>query len=266
MIQLVTAENEAQFLALANQPSVTACKIHTLYQCYRDDPTMAQFWIFSRGERPMGILSLCSKVLTIWAPYLLAPEFAEFLNFIGWELVECDSTGIFSVANLLGAPVENCSVQRFDRLPQESLQRREIPAIQDELSIRELYELLCQTDEKFKDVSVLDAWMCSISHRVRHGFSKVYGILEGEALVSTAGIYTESASCGVIESVATHPQYRGRGYASALVLQCVQTLASAGKSALLVTSQLRTHEMYHRLGFRDSGTLFFMRPFDEAKR
>ena len=106
MIQLVTAENEAQFLALANQPSVTACKIHTLYQCYRDDPTMAQFWIFSRGERPMGILSLCSKVLTIWAPYLLAPEFAEFLNFIGWELVECDSTGIFSVANLLGAPVE----------------------------------------------------------------------------------------------------------------------------------------------------------------
>lgn len=258
MIQLVSESNMDDFLALCSDISVTACKIHTLYQCYKDDSNMAQFWVIYSSSRPLGIIALSANVLTVHAKLLLTKEFSEFLNYTAWDSIECDCTGIFSVANHIGATVSSLSVQRFMRPPMECIEPRDIPEIEEEIRISELYDLLCEADSQFKDVSVFDSWMCSISHRVRHGFSKVFGIFEDETLVSTSGIYTESKSCGVIESVATHPDYRMKGYASALTLKAVQTLMLAQKQALIVTSSLKTHEMYHKLGFRDSGSLFML--------
>lgn len=220
---------------------------------------MAQFWIVYGASRPLGIMCLSADVLTVHAKLMLKNEFTEFLSFISWKTVECDCTGLFSSANALEADVSSFSVQRFAAPPMDCIEKRDIPEIVDEIRISELYDLLCEADSHFKDVSVFDAWMCSISYRVRHGYSKVYGIFDNEKLIATAGVYTESASCGVIESVATHPDYRMRGYASALTLQAVQLLMSNKKHALIVTSNLRTHEMYHKLGFRDCGTLFVMK-------
>ncbi len=259
MIRLVCDENLDDFLALSNDCSVTACKIHTLYQCYKNDADMAQFWIVYGASKPLGIMCLSADVLTVHAKLMLKKEFTEFLGFINWKTVECDCTGVFSSANELGAEVNNLSVQRFMYPPMECIEKRDIPEIKDEIKISELYDLLCEADSHFKDVSVFDAWMCSISYRVRHGYSKVYGIYEDDKLVSTAGVYTESDTCGVIESVATHPDYRMKGYACALTLQSVQLLMNDKKKALIVTSNMRNHEMYHKLGFRDCGTLFIMK-------
>ncbi len=220
---------------------------------------MAQFWVIYRAQKPIGIIALSANTLTIHSKLILTKELSEFLSFISWNTIECDCTGIFTVANSIGAPVSNFSIQKFIQLTPENIDSRDIPEIKDEIKISELYDLICEADSQFKDVSVFDSWMCSISHRVRHGFSKVFGIFEDDMLVATSGIYNESPSCGVIESVATHPKYRMRGYACALTLQAVQLLVSEKKSAFIVTSNLRTHEMYHKLGFRDCGTLFVVK-------
>ncbi len=219
---------------------------------------MAQFWVMYGASRPLGIIALSGSVLTIHAKLILKSELSEFLSFIAWDKIECDCTGIFAVSNAISAPISNYSVQRFTPAISDEIKKIDIPPIQDEIKISELYDLLCEADSQFKDISVFDAWMCSISHRVRHGFSKVYGIFENDLLVSTAGVYTESDSSGVIESVATHPDFRNRGYASALVMQCVQLLQESGKTPFIVTSSLHAHEIYHKLGFRDFGTLFIM--------
>jgi uncharacterized protein len=72
-------------------------------------------------------------------------------------------------------------------------------------------------------------------------------------IVSAAAAVAESDSAAMIVGVATHPEHRGKGYASACVWRLVSDLRARGKSACLFFDDPAAGSIYHRLGFADIG-------------
>jgi hypothetical protein len=72
-------------------------------------------------------------------------------------------------------------------------------------------------------------------------------------LVSVASCVAETDSAAMIIGVATRPDRRGRGYATACVYRLVNDLRRKGKSACLFFHNPAAGTIYHRLGFKDIG-------------
>ncbi len=72
-------------------------------------------------------------------------------------------------------------------------------------------------------------------------------------LVAAAAAVAESDTSAMIVGVATHPEHRRKGYASACVWRLLDDLRSRGKSACLFFHNPDAGTLYHRLGFEDIG-------------
>src|SRR5579862_1766451 len=70
-------------------------------------------------------------------------------------------------------------------------------------------------------------------------------------LVAMAGERLQSTSFAEISAVCTHPEFRGRGYARALVTFLTAQILAAGKTPFLhVKSENGAKVVYHKIGFR----------------
>jgi len=80
----------------------------------------------------------------------------------------------------------------------------------------------------------------------------VFGLFEGDKLVSAAGLLARSNYGGVIGGVFTHPKYRGRGYASKVVSATTNyILRESGLSALyLFSNNSAALRLYRKLGYK----------------
>src|SRR5260370_5141790 len=70
-------------------------------------------------------------------------------------------------------------------------------------------------------------------------------------LVAMAGERLQSAGFAEISAVCTHPEFRGRGYARALVMFLAAQILAAGKTPFLhVKSENGAKAVYQKIGFR----------------
>jgi predicted GNAT family acetyltransferase len=70
-------------------------------------------------------------------------------------------------------------------------------------------------------------------------------------LVAMAGERLQSTAFAEISAVCTHPEFRGRGYARALVTFLTAKILAAGKTPFLhVKSENGAKVVYHNIGFR----------------
>jgi len=70
-------------------------------------------------------------------------------------------------------------------------------------------------------------------------------------LVAMAGERLQSPAFSEISAVCTHPEFRGRGYARALVTFLTAQILAAGKTPFLhVKSENGAKVVYHKIGFR----------------
>lgn len=87
-------------------------------------------------------------------------------------------------------------------------------------SLREIYPIL-QTGFG-ETLPAFDAWYADVSHRMRHGVCRAAVVREMGRPVACAMTVAQARDGAVLGAVATLPDYRSRGYASA----CVTTLAA----------------------------------------
>jgi predicted GNAT family acetyltransferase len=70
-------------------------------------------------------------------------------------------------------------------------------------------------------------------------------------LVAMAGERLQSTASAETSAVCTHPEFRGRGYARALVTFLAAQILAAGKTPFLhVKSENGAKTVYHKIGFR----------------
>lgn len=105
--------------------------------------------------------------------------------------------------------------------------------------------------ECFDPMTPLDAWYPDVSHRIRHGCAKIATISDGERVVSTAMTVAETDTAAVLGQVATHSDYRGRGYAKA----CINALISRCKAESLYILPMTEYarSLYEKMGFIPDG-------------
>ena len=105
--------------------------------------------------------------------------------------------------------------------------------------------------ECFDSMASLHAWYPDVSHRIRHDCAKIATILDEDQVVSTAMTVAETDAAAVLGQVATHKDYRGRGYAKT----CINSLISRCKDKTLYILPMTdiAHSLYVKMGFIPDG-------------
>ena len=88
----------------------------------------------------------------------------------------------------------------------------------------------------------------------RHG-SVTYGVYTDGKLAATAATTADSSQSAMVMAVATRPELRGHGYASAAVTRLCEDCFAVGKNFLcLFYDNPAAGRIYHRVGFQDVGS------------
>lgn len=123
-----------------------------------------------------------------------------------------------------------------------------------------IYGLLMQIDEFFtlrtkSEAENKEDIINSLSNEGR-----MYGVFENGALAAVAGTSAENSMSAMIVSVATLPQYRGRGYATKLVSRlCQDCLADGMKFLCLFYDNPEAGAIYRKIGFKELGQYAMVR-------
>lgn len=121
----------------------------------------------------------------------------------------------------------------------------------ESLSPRELYPLLRSCFAE--GLAPFDSWYPDVSHRLRHGLCRVAGIKENGVPAACAMTVAQWPGGALIGAVATRPDCRGRGYASACVTALTAAMQAEGFRVLLSPKNENARRLYARLGFVPCG-------------
>ncbi len=112
----------------------------------------------------------------------------------------------------------------------------------------DVYHLLA---EHFPHIAPFEAWYVDFSHRVRHGHCHLAAVMSEGKPVSVATTVAETGEWVILGQVATHPQFRRRGYAA----KCLKALISKckGKSLYILPVDEYAQKLYGNLGFTQCG-------------
>jgi GNAT superfamily N-acetyltransferase len=85
--------------------------------------------------------------------------------------------------------------------------------------------------------------------------ARFFAVIAGGAVASYGDLYSDR-EIAQVEDVATVPEQRGRGYASAVVLRAVEEARAAGAELVFLVADADDwpKELYRRLGFEEIGT------------
>ncbi len=119
-------------------------------------------------------------------------------------------------------------------------------------SLRTLYPLLTSA---FDNMPPFDRWYVDVSHRMRHGCCHIAAVQQEDKTVSSAMTVAEWESGAVIGAVATHGDYRRRGYAACCVTALTAQMQSEGKHVFICPKNETARHLYETLGFDICGEL-----------
>jgi predicted GNAT family acetyltransferase len=83
---------------------------------------------------------------------------------------------------------------------------------------------------------------------------RTYYIEENRKIVACASTSAENSLSAMVVGVCTHPNHRGKGYASQIISKMIQDFIAEGRTLCLFYSNPAAGRIYKRLGFRDIGT------------
>lgn len=193
-----------------------------------DHESAAGFLIDKKPECISGKLSLISKL----TPYF--PAFSVQSTFMS----RCNR-----VKSSFQAPPE---------LDLRLLTHEDIP---DSIDLYLEIEEFSKTYRGKREKSILTA-----QEELANGGKTIMGGYINGKLAAIAGTSAENSASAMIIGVATAPEQRGRGYASAVVSSLCNTVLSGGRQFLcLFYENPAAGRIYHRLGFEEIGEYAMLR-------
>ena len=114
-------------------------------------------------------------------------------------------------------------------------------------SLREVYSLL----NEYLDMSDGDSFVADMQARINHMTGRAVALQRDGKIVAAACVFFESEYCGFLGGVATHSDYRGKGYASALVSCLCRDLILKNTLPLLSCTNPAAKRVYISLGFEE---------------
>ena len=211
---------------LKNLPKtgVEAQKIRSLLQAYGTDFDFCRFFT---GEN-VALAQLNGDFVISDFVETDVEELSEFLNFNGFSEIFCSEYLGQALEKRLDVTRENVNLMRFSGVPEKNELEILAPA--------DAYRII-KTGFSFE----FEPWYLDMSHRVRHGVSRLYG-LGGSALAVQYNLNGEA----LISQVATLPEKRGKGCARRLISA---VCAELHESEVFVLCEDRLLDFYGKIGF-----------------
>lgn len=118
--------------------------------------------------------------------------------------------------------------------------------------LKEYYTLLSLC--KSEDFYVPDYlnFLSDVTRRINRNLCNISGVVEGDKLVSCAMTVSQTDFSVILGAVATHPDYRKKGYAGCIVKNLAEEF-SGSKNVYIYTTVERNTRFYESIGFEVSG-------------
>lgn len=222
--------------------SEAAVKLLAMWQCYHPY-SIGRFWADEYGS----LLGLLDGAAVFFTQGHNAEEWCGFFTMnTDIRVIRTDGQTAERCAPHTPFALQTGVVMSPSRYIEQPDTKEEPPSLQA------YYTLL--SDVFGQAVPPFDVWYVDVSHRLRHGFSRLCGVTDGNIACAGAMTTAETANAAVIGAVATHPDYRGKGYASRIVLSLASQLQQEGKTVFLSPKNEYAKELYHKIGFEPVAT------------
>ncbi len=225
-----------------------ACRILSLYNSYHPDLAFVDYWLVcdSHGVCSGAIARNGSNFILLLTDETDLEEVSSFMRVAG-------ATGILLDGSYrLDFPGEESSgvVMQLDMPVEEADDSAQFVTP----DIKAAYGLLVRCAGEGFAPPVFEDFYVDVNHKLRHGAMRLVGVEEGGILAAIAMTVAESESGAVLGAVACAPEFRRKGYASAVVTHTVNALLRENKTVFLHRARHANAVFYEKLGFTECGS------------
>ena len=243
---------------LSKAEPYTACLFEAEGAALLSEPDLMDIWVeLDEGGKPLSAIKVDSKKITLLCSGLPGMEMLFFITKLaegGIKSIACGEGALPVLESLFPGRIEELCFMRCSK-PAEA----EKPGF--EIKVNEnldgVFELLWNALEEGRAPS-RELWMLKVRRGIAKGQTTVLTAEVDGKTVSTATIRGRTANAGAISSVATLPEYRRRGFASALTSACSKMLFDEHRESWLVPADENVRKLYEHLGFAPAGKCFIL--------
>lgn len=236
---LTLCNNYKQLAFLPSDPY--AARVTALFKTYGADYDFALFWVQDIDGIPTAAISRIDGNMTVCtnenADY---EEILHFVNAVGFQSLTCS----YEDMEKLGfEPTDISFTVKYTG-------RKNIVKINsvNDYDKRKVYDLLCDCGFELGDYS---AFLSDVCARLNKGTASMIAAEESGSLRACAFALFEGEKSVLLGAVATSPEARGRGYASAIVSEIAEK--KSDKDVFLFCRNDSLAEFYGKMGFEIVG-------------
>lgn len=262
MLKLINEENLPVTMAfLKKDPDLNLFFIADIEQFGLQNDFM-QVWLDDLHQPHTALLRYRKNLLIYSDDQSFSPK--EILGYIQRYDVDCFSAGEASFMKMKSVldpecKVKDCDIAKMTKLT--SYQDSPLVRLATPNDARAIVESLCSIHE-FADFRVIDPDIETpiYQKRLQEGQTFHFIIQEKKRIIANANTSAISSVSAMIGGVFTLPEYRNKGYATAVVGRLCAFLLEKKITPILFFENPKAASIYHRLGFKDFGKWYMYFP------
>lgn len=239
MIRLITSDHE--FINLPQPTSHHEYKIKSLYEAYGISSGICRFYLI--GSPTLAAIAADMDSCLIIAG-VAEPDLEELASFIGMTApIKVDMPAKLG-ESLKSRLSDKYKAEYSISLHYHPPKQLAFTQVNDSPKLDDAYKIISSSFEGIE----YNSWYVDISHRVRHGISKVYTYMNA----TTCTMQYNLDGKVFLSQIATLPTERGKGYASKLVSHVAGIYSLEGKDVWLNCKEDKL-TFYENIGFVNEG-------------
>ena len=249
IISALEADNYIEIINAVSQSDPFACRIISLYNSYSPELAFVDYWLLQNddGDYTGAIARNGSNFILFLTEHSDIDEVSSFMRVAGASAVICD--GKYELE------LNGCKTLTGKVLV------RTVPFDDEdngltfsEPDIKAVYEMIVKSADENFNPPPFDEFYVDVNHKLRHNTARLVGIDEDGICVASAMTVAESPNSAVLGAVSCDPNFRRRGFGSALIKYLTNMLVAENKSVYLHRAQNANVDFYKSLGFEEYGT------------
>ncbi len=239
MIRPATAMDFQRITAI--DPFIT--RILSLYESYGEGFDFVAFWTQESDGRITAEISRFEDKFSLWLTEASdLEEIAAFIRFQGAG--SCLYNTAFAPDFPADLPTVSGQVLEFTGDDDNSVTELYEP------DFKELYALLKACESPAFSVPEYLMFLSEMTHRRNRGKLHTAGNFADGMLVSSALTVSETSTAAILGAVATHPDFRRRGYSRKLVRVLATRLRGEGRRVFVLSASDSHTLFYQKSGFK----------------
>ncbi len=248
MIKIAAGDfNISSLLKALSKGNPFGTRIYSLYNCYDFNLPFVDFWIQTKNDVCVSAIGrLGTQFIVQLSDLSDIEEVSSFLRVAGATTVLADNK--YKLELNTDKKTSGAVLKFFGSSYKiEEEYKLYTP------TVKEAYDLLVLCKEEGFETPDFESFNLDVSHKLRHNAIRMIGYKENGELKSVAMTVAETQTDAVLGAIATHPDYRNKGYSSLMVKILTNELLKENKNIYLHRAIDKNISFYSHLGYKVQG-------------